>query len=279
FVDIRPDTMNIDETKIEQAITDKTRVIIAMHYAGVACEMDTIMDIARRHDLKVVEDAAQGVMSSYKGKALGTIGDFGCYSFHETKNYSMGEGGALVINNPAYNERAEILREKGTNRAKFFRGQVDKYTWVDFGDSYLPSELNAAYLWAQLEAAERINQQRLALWQNYYDALLPLARAGRIELPTVPADCGQNAHMFYIKLRDIEDRSRLIAWLKEAEILAVFHYIPLHSCPAGEQFGEFRGEDRYTTQESERLVRLPLFYNLSVVNQRTVINSLLSYFS
>ena len=196
---IRPDTMNIDETKIEQAITDKTRVIIAMHYAGVACEMDTIMDIARRHDLKVVEDAAQGVMSSYKGKALGTIGDFGCYSFHETKNYSMGEGGALVINNPAYNERAEILREKGTNRAKFFRGQVDKYTWVDFGDSYLPSELNAAYLWAQLLHADEINDNRMATWNAYYAAFKPLADAGKVELPTIPEGCVHNAQMFYLK--------------------------------------------------------------------------------
>jgi dTDP-4-amino-4,6-dideoxygalactose transaminase len=228
----------------------------------------------------VVEDAAQGVMSTYKGRALGTIGHIGCFSFHETKNYTAGgEGGATLINDRTLVERAEIIREKGTNRSQFFRGLVDKYTWRDIGSSYLMSDLQAAYLWAQLEAAERINQQRLALWQNYYDALLPLARAGRIELPTIPADCGQNAHMFYIKLRDIEDRSRLIAWLKEAEILAVFHYIPLHSCPAGEHFGEFHGEDRYTTQESERLVRLPLFYNLSVVNQRTVINSLLSYFS
>ena len=278
FVDIRPDTMNIDETKIEQAITDKTLVIIAMHYAGVACEMDTIMDIARRHDLKVVEDAAQGVMSSYKGKALGTIGDFGCYSFHETKNYSMGEGGALVINNPAYNERAEILREKGTNRAKFFRGQVDKYTWRDIGSSYLMADLQAAYLWAQLEAADRINQQRLTLWQTYYDALEPLAKSGRIELPTIPVDCVHNAHMFYLKLRDNDDRNALIAYLKEAEIMAVFHYIPLHSSPAGEAFGVFAGEDRYTTKESERLLRLPLFYNLAPVNQCTVINTLLSYF-
>ena len=280
FVDIRRDTMNIDETLIEAAITDKTRAIVPVHYAGVACEMDTIMAIADKYNLFVVEDAAQGVMSTYKGRALGTIGHIGCFSFHETKNYTAGgEGGATLINDRTLVERAEIIREKGTNRSQFFRGLVDKYTWRDIGSSYLMSVLQAAYLWAQLEAAERINQQRLALWQNYYDALLPLARAGRIELPTVPADCGQNAHMFYIKLRDIEDRSRLIAWLKEAEILAVFHYIPLHSCPAGEQFGEFRGEDRYTTQESERLVRLPLFYNLSVVNQRTVINSLLSYFS
>ena len=278
FVDIRPDTMNIDEAKIEPAITEKTKVICVMHYAGVACDMDTIMQIARRHNLKVVEDAAQGVMASYKGKALGTIGDFGCYSFHETKNFSMGEGGALVINDPETVTKAEILREKGTNRASFLRGQVDKYTWVSYGSSYLPSDLNAAYLWAQLEAAERINLQRLSLWQTYYDALEPLAKAGRIELPTIPADCVHNAHMFYIKLRDNDDRSQLIAWLKEAEIMAVFHYIPLHSSPAGEAFGMFAGEDRYTTKESERLLRLPLFFNLAPVNQRTVINTLLSYF-
>ncbi|MEK6491239.1 dTDP-4-amino-4,6-dideoxygalactose transaminase [Klebsiella grimontii] len=280
FVDIRRDTMNIDETLIEAAITEKTRAIVPVHYAGVACEMDTIMAIASKHNLFVVEDAAQGVMSTYKGRALGTIGHIGCISFHETKNYTAGgEGGATLINDRKLIERAEIIREKGTNRSQFFRGLVDKYTWRDIGSSYLMSDLQAAYLWAQLEAAERINQQRLALWQNYYDALLPLARAGRIDLPIVPADCGQNAHMFYIKLRDIDDRSKLIAWLKEAEILAVFHYIPLHSCPAGETFGEFHGTDRYTTQESERLLRLPLFYNLSNVNQRTVINSLLSYFS
>ena len=279
FVDIRPDTMNIDEAKIEPAITEKTKVICVMHYAGVACDMDTIMQIARRHNLKVVEDAAQGVMASYKGKALGTIGDFGCYSFHETKNFSMGEGGALVINDPETVTKAEILREKGTNRASFLRGQVDKYTWRDIGSSYLMSDLQAAYLWAQLEAADRINQQRLALWQNYYDALAPLAKAGRIELPSIPDGCVQNAHMFYIKLRDIDDRSALINFLKEAEIMAVFHYIPLHGCPAGEHFGEFHGEDRYTTKESERLLRLPLFYNLSPVNQRTVIATLLNYFS
>ncbi|EML6557248.1 dTDP-4-amino-4,6-dideoxygalactose transaminase [Klebsiella michiganensis] len=280
FVDIRRDTMNIDETLIEAAITEKTRAIVPVHYAGVACEMDTIMAIASKHNLFVVEDAAQGVMSTYKGRALGTIGHIGCFSFHETKNYTAGgEGGATLINDRTLIERAEIIREKGTNRSQFFRGLVDKYTWRDIGSSYLMSDLQAAYLWAQLEAAERINKQRLALWQNYYDALLPLARAGRIDLPIVPADCGQNAHMFYIKLRDIDDRSKLIAWLKEAEILAVFHYIPLHSCPAGENFGEFHGTDRYTTQESERLLRLPLFYNLSNVNQRTVINSLLSYFS
>ena len=279
FVDIRPDTMNIDETKIEQAITDKTRVIIAMHYAGVACEMDTIMDIARRHDLKVVEDAAQGVMSSYKGKALGTIGDFGCYSFHETKNYSMGEGGALVINNPAYNERAEILREKGTNRAKFFRGQVDKYTWVDFGDSYLPSELNAAYLWAQLLHADEINDNRMATWNAYHDAFRPLADAGRVELPTIPADCVHNAHMFYLKCRDLEERTALIRHLKANDILAVFHYIPLHSAPAGKKFGRFDGEDVYTTVESERLVRLPMYYGLTEADRNKVIAKVLEFYA
>jgi dTDP-4-amino-4,6-dideoxygalactose transaminase len=280
FVDIRPDTMNIDETKIEAAITERTRVIVPVHYAGVACEMDIIMRIAREHKLWVVEDAAQGVMASYKGRALGTIGHIGCYSFHETKNYTAGgEGGATLVNDPALVERAEIVREKGTNRSQFFRGQVDKYTWRDIGSSYLMADLQAAYLWGQLEAAESINQQRLALWQNYYDALLPLADKGRIELPTLPADCMHNAHMFYIKLRDADDRSRLISWLKEAEILAVFHYIPLHNSPAGEAFGRFHGEDRYTTSQSERLLRLPLFYNLSATNQRTVINSLLSYFA
>ena len=278
FVDIRPDTMNIDETKIEQAITDKTRVIIAMHYAGVACEMDTIMDIARRHDLKVVEDAAQGVMSSYKGKALGTIGDFGCYSFHETKNYSMGEGGALVINNPDYNERAEILREKGTNRAKFFRGQVDKYTWVDFGDSYLPSELNAAYLWAQLLHADEINENRLTSWHRYREAFMPLAEAGKIELQHIPAECTHNAHMFYLKCKNLEERTEFIRFLKENDILAVFHYIPLHSAPAGEKFGRFNGEDVYTTAESERLVRLPLYYGLTEDDQNKVIAKVLEFY-
>lgn len=270
FVDIRPDTMNIDETKIEAAITDRTKVIAPMHYAGVACEMDTIMEIARRHNLLVVEDAAQGVMSTYKGQALGTIGDFGCYSFHETKNYTMGEGGALVINNPVYNERAEVLREKGTNRSKFFRGQVDKYTWVDFGDSYLPSELNAAYLWAQLERADEINQNRLDTWNQYYEALKPLEDAGKIQLPVIPEGCIHNAHMFYVKTRDIEERTALLQYLKEHDILAVFHYIPLHSAPAGQRYGRFHGEDRYTTMESERLVRLPLYYGMAGEDSCTV---------
>ena len=279
FVDIRPDTMNIDETKIEAAITDKTRVIVPVHYAGVACEMDTIMDIAHRHNLKVVEDAAQGVMSTYKGRALGTIGDFGCYSFHETKNYSMGEGGALVINDPAYNERAEILREKGTNRSRFFRGQVDKYTWVDFGDSYLPSELNAAYLWAQLEMADEINNDRLATWNAYYEALKPLADAGRIEMPSLPDGCVHNAHMFYLKCRDLEERTAFISHMKQHGVLTVFHYVPLHSAPAGEKFGRFDAADVYTTKESDRLVRLPLYYHITPQDLQTVIQAVLSFFA
>ena len=278
FVDIRPDTMNIDENKIEAAITEKTKVIVAMHYAGVACEMDTIMDIARRHNLMVVEDAAQGVMSTYKGKALGTIGDFGCYSFHETKNYSMGEGGALVINNADYNERAEILREKGTNRAKFFRGQVDKYTWVDFGDSYLPSELNAAYLWAQLQCSDEINDNRLATWDKYYNAFKPLADDGKVELPVIPEGCEHNAHMFYLKCKSLEERTAFIKHMKENEILCTFHYVPLHSAPAGLKFGRFDGEDEYTTSESERLVRLPMYYGLDNEDRNKVINKVLEFF-
>ncbi len=279
FVDVRPDTMNIDETKIERAITDKTKAIIAVHYAGVSCEMDTILDIAKRHNLTVIEDAAQGVMSTYKGKALGTMGDFGCYSFHETKNYSMGEGGALVINNPAYNEKAEILREKGTNRAKFFRGQVDKYTWVDFGDSYLPSDLNAAYLWAQLEVADEINENRLATWNAYYEAFKPLEEKGYIELPTIPQDCVHNAHMFYIKLKDLDSRTDFIAKMKENGVCCVFHYIPLHSAPAGKKFGRFDGEDIYTTKESEKLVRLPLYYNITDADRNHVIKCVKEYFN
>jgi len=280
FVDVRPDTMNIDESLIEAAITDKTKAIVPVHYAGVACEMDTIMALAKKHQLWVVEDAAQGVMSTYKGRALGSIGHIGCFSFHETKNYTAGgEGGATLVNDASLVERAEIVREKGTNRSQFFRGQVDKYTWRDIGSSYLMADLQAAYLWAQLESAERINRQRLRLWQNYHDALQPLAARGRIELPVIPANCEHNAHMFYLKLRDQDDRSALISWLKEAEILAVFHYIPLHSSPAGLRFGRFHGTDRATQTESERLLRLPLFYNLSDNNQKTVIGSLLSYFS
>ena len=279
FVDVRPDTMNIDETKIEAAITERTKVIVVMHYAGVACEMDTIMDLARRHGLMVVEDAAQGVMSTYKGRALGTIGDFGCYSFHETKNYSMGEGGALIINNEAYNERAEILREKGTNRSKFFRGQVDKYTWVDFGDSYLPSELNAAYLWAQLEQADAINENRLATWNAYDEAFAPLKAQGKLELPVIPEDCVHNAHMYYLKLKNLQERTAFINYMKENDVHTVFHYVPLHSAPAGLKFGRFAGEDVYTTKESERLVRLPLYYGLAQEDLEKVIRLVYEFFA
>ena len=278
FVDIRPDTMNLDETKIEAAITDRTKAIMPVHYAGVACEMDTIMDIAKRHGLKVIEDAAQGVMSYYKGRALGTIGDFGCYSFHETKNYSMGEGGALILTHKEDVEPAEILREKGTNRARFFRGQIDKYTWVEYGSSYLPSDMNAAYLWAQLLEADRINEDRLATWNAYEEAFRPLAQEGKIELPTVPADCVHNAHMFYVKLRDLAQRTAFIRYLRDREISSVFHYIPLHSSPAGLKFGRFCGEDVYTTRESDRLARLPLYYGMKPEDRERVIDTVLSFF-
>lgn len=264
FVDIRPDTMNMDEKLIEAAITEKTRAIVPVHYAGVACEMDTIMALASQYHLSVIEDAAQGIMSAYKGKALGAIGDFGCFSFHETKNYSMGEGGALLIQNPKDVEAAEIIREKGTNRSMYYRGQIDKYTWINFGSSYLPSDINAAYLYAQLEIAEEINNARLSLWQRYYENLSPLAEAGKIDLPVIPEGCVHNAHMFYIKAADLEERTALIAHLKEKEILSVFHYIPLHTAPAGLKFGRFHGEDRYTTRESERLARLPMYYGLAM---------------
>jgi len=278
FVDVRPDTMNIDETLIEAAITDKTKAIVPVHYAGVSCEMDVIMDIAARHNLAVVEDAAQGVMSTYKGKALGTIGDFGCYSFHETKNYSMGEGGALLIRDEKYVEDAEIIREKGTNRAKFFRGQIDKYTWVNHGSSYLPSDMNAAYLWAQLEEAENINNKRLAIWNRYYEGLKDLAEDGCIELPVIPEGCVHNAHMFYIKTKDLEERTQLIQYLKERDILAVFHYIPLHSAPAGKKYGRFSGEDKYTTKESERLLRLPLYYMLEEEKVDYIVESVRGFY-
>ncbi len=262
FVDIRPDTMNMDENLIEAAITEKTKAIVPVHYAGVSCEMDKIMELAETYHLAVVEDAAQGMMASYKGKALGTIGDFGCFSFHETKNYSMGEGGALLIRDEKYIEDAEIIREKGTNRSKFFRGQIDKYTWVNCGSSYLPSDINAAYLYAQLECADKINENRLELWNQYYKALQPLQSIGKIKLPTIPDGCVHNAHMFYMKAKDIEERTRLIQYLKENQILAVFHYIPLHTAPAGIKYGRFSGEDNYTTRESERLLRLPMYYGL-----------------
>jgi dTDP-4-amino-4,6-dideoxygalactose transaminase len=279
FVDIRPDTMNIDEALIERAITRKTKAIVPVHYAGVACEMDTIMDIARRKNLYVVEDAAQGVMSTYKGKALGAIGDFGCYSFHETKNYSMGEGGALLIKNPDLIENAEIIREKGTNRSKFYRGQIDKYTWVDHGSSYLPSELNAAYLYAQLELADEINNKRLRMWQQYYEGFQELQDQGRLERPVVPEGCEHNAHMFYIKVKDIEERTQLIHYLAEQDISSVFHYIPLHSAPAGRRFGSFFGEDIYTTRESERLLRLPMHYNLELEEVNRVVEVINQFYS
>ena len=262
FVDIRPDTMNIDETLIEDAITDKTRAIVPVHYAGVSCEMDTIMDIARRHNLLVIEDAAQGVLSDYKGQALGSIGDYGCFSFHETKNYSMGEGGCLLIKDKDHIEMAEIIREKGTNRSKFFRGEIDKYTWVEAGSSYLPSDMNAAYLWAQLEMADVIFDDRMRSWKTYYELLSPLQDSGRLILPTIPEGCGHNAHMFYIKAKDLEERTALIRHLRANDIASVFHYIPLHNAPAGKKLGRFHGEDRFTTVESERLTRLPLYYGL-----------------
>ena len=278
FVDIRPDTQNIDEKLIEDAVTEKTKVIVPVHYAGVSCEMDTIMDIAKRHNLLVVEDAAQGVMSTYKGRALGSIGDYGCYSFHETKNYSMGEGGALLIRDGEKADRAEIIREKGTDRSKFLRGQVDKYTWVDMGSSYLPSELNAAYLLAQLENADVINNARKACWDQYYEMLSTLADAGTIVLPVVPEDCEHNAHMFYIKTKDIEERTRLAAFLKEKDILSVFHYVPLHSAPAGTRFGRFHGEDRYTTDTFERLLRLPMYYGLQADDVEYICDSIKEFY-
>jgi dTDP-4-amino-4,6-dideoxygalactose transaminase len=262
FVDIRPDTMNIDEKKIEEAVTPRTRAIVPVHYAGVSCEMDEIMAIARRHNLMVIEDAAQGIMATYKGQALGAIGDFGCYSFHETKNLSMGEGGALLIKDEKYIEEAEIIREKGTNRSKFYRGQIDKYTWVNYGSSYLPSDMNAAYLWAQLELADKITKARQARWEQYNTLLQPLKDRGIIELPFIPEGCVHNAHMYYIKTKDINERSRFIDFMKQNGIWTVFHYIPLHTAPAGLRFGCFHGEDVYTTKESERLVRLPMFYSL-----------------
>ncbi|MBQ8877109.1 MAG: dTDP-4-amino-4,6-dideoxygalactose transaminase [Lachnospiraceae bacterium] len=262
FVDIRPDTMNIDENLIEEAITEKTKAIAPVHYAGVGCEMDKIMELARKYNLKVVEDAAQAMMSSYKGKPLGTFGDFGCYSFHETKNFSMGEGGALLIRDAAYIEAAEILREKGTDRSKYFRGQVDKYRWQNFGSSYLPSDMNAAYLYTQFEIAEEIQQARIDRWNQYHQLLLPLAEAGKIELPYIPEHCTNNGHMFYIKAKDLAEREALFGFLKEKDILPASHYVPLHSAPAGLKFGRFHGEDRYTTKESDRLLRLPMYYQL-----------------
>lgn len=279
FVDIRKDTMNIDETLIESAITPKTKAIVPVHYAGVACEMKTIMKIARENNLLVIEDAAQGVMSTYNGMALGTIGDFGCYSFHETKNYSMGEGGAILIKDKKYIENAEIIREKGTNRSKFFRGQVDKYTWVNYGSSYLPSELNAAYLYAQLEKADVINEARLNIWNQYKKELEELEAQNYIELPQVPKNCQHNAHMFYIKAKNLNERTCLIQYLKEKGIMAVFHYIPLHTSPAGKKYGEFHGLDKYTTKESERLLRLPLYYGLRKEQVNYIVQQIKNFYA
>ena len=278
FVDIRPDTMNIDETLIEDAITDKTRAIVPVHYAGVACEMDTILDLAENYHLKVVEDAAQGVHAYYKGKALGTLGDFGCFSFHETKNYSMGEGGAILFQKDEYLERAEILREKGTDRSKFFRGQIDKYTWVGYGSSYLPSDLNAAYLYAQLEACGEIDARRMAVWNLYHRRLRPLSEAGLLDQPVVPEYAQHNAHMYYIKVKDLDTRSRLIRFLREKGVSSVFHYIPLHTARAGRKFGRFHGTDRWTTRESERLLRLPMYYALSLEEADYVVDCIREFF-
>lgn len=278
FVDINPKTMNIDENLIEAAITEKTKVIVPVHYAGVACEMDKIMEIAKKYSLIVVEDAAQGVMSEYKGRALGTIGEYGCFSFHETKNYSMGEGGALLIRDKENIEKAEIIREKGTNRSRFFRGQVDKYTWVDMGSSYLPSELNAAYLYAQLENAQLIYNNRMNSWIRYREGLQELENKGLIELPYIPKYCKHNAHMFYIKCKDLEERTKLIDYLKQNEIYAVFHYIPLHSAEAGVKYGRFYGEDKYTAKESERLVRLPLYYGLKLEEVDLIIEKIKNFY-
>lgn len=278
FVDINPKTMNIDENLIEDAITEKTKAIVPVHYAGVSCEMDKIMEIAKKHNLYVVEDAAQGVMSTYKGKALGTIGDYGRYSFHETKNYSMGEGGALLIRDGKNAELAEIIREKGTNRSKFFRGQIDKYTWVEAGSSYLPSDMNAAYLWAQLQKADEINENRLQSWNRYYEGLKDLEEAGKIELPYIPEYCEHNAHMFYIKAKDLEERSALISYLKENGVTAVFHYIPLHTAPAGKEYGRFHGEDKYTTKESERIIRLPMYYELDEQDAKKVMDLIHTFY-
>lgn len=278
FVDVRPDTMNIDERKIERAITDRTKAVCVVHYAGVSCEMDAICQTARKHGLLVVEDAAQGVMSTYHGHALGAMGDFGCLSFHETKNYSMGEGGALLIRDAVHNDRAEILREKGTDRSKFLRGQVDKYTWQDYGSSYLPSDLNAAYLWAQLEEAERINDDRLASWNAYDESLRPLAERGLVELPHVPEGCVHNAHMYWLKAADLDERTELIVHLRTRGAQATFHYVPLHSSPAGRRFGRFDGDDEFTTRESDRLLRLPLYFGLDRADLDTVVQAVYEFY-
>ena len=277
FVDIRPDTMNIDENKIEAAITDKTRAVMLVHYAGVACDMEKIFEIAKKYNLFIIEDAAQALYAKYKDKFLGTLGDFGCYSFHETKNLSSGEGGAIAVKDAKNNERAEILREKGTNRSKFFRGEIDKYTWVDFGDSYLLSELNAAYLYGELINAEKINKSRMDSWNFYNDNLKDLAAKEKLELMTIPDYATHNAHMFYVKLKDLDERTKFINYLKERDIGAVFHYIPLHSAPAGKIYGRLSGKDEYTTKESERLVRLPLYYDMDRRDLEKVVETIYGF--
>ena len=278
FVDVQPDTMNLDPLCVRAAITPHTRAIVPVHYAGVCCDMDALGDIAREHGLAMVEDAAQAVGSFYKDRPAGSMSDVGCFSFHETKNYSMGEGGAVILNDPHMVERAEIIREKGTDRSRFYRGQVDKYTWVDIGSSVLPSELNAAYLLAQLEQRASITAARMARWEQYDAGLAPLEQRGLIERMKVPADCVHNAHMYYIKLRSLEERSRLIAFLAEHDICAVFHYVPLHSATAGLKYGRFVGEDRYTTALSERLLRLPMFYELTEADCARVIETISAFF-
>lgn len=280
FVDIRPDTMNIDESKIEAAVTPKTKAIVPVHYAGIGCEMDTIMTVAERHGLYVIEDAAQGMMARYKGRALGTIGHLAAFSFHETKNYtSGGEGGLLIINDERFADRAEIIREKGTNRSQFFRGMVDKYSWVDVGSSYLLSELQAAYLWAQLEQADQINNARLEAWNRYWQGLASLQDADYIELASHPEECVHNAHMFYIKTTDLNERGDLLEHLKTRDVMAVFHYVPLHSSKAGEVFGRFHGLDAYTTRESERIVRLPMWYGIGVQDQQQVVEAVKEFYA
>jgi dTDP-4-amino-4,6-dideoxygalactose transaminase len=280
FVDIRPDTMNIDENLIEAAITDRTKAIVPVHYAGVACEMDRIMEIAAHHKLYVIEDAAQGMMSAYKDRPLGCIGHLGTYSFHETKNYtSGGEGGLLIINDETFIDRAEIIRQKGTNRSQFFRGMVDKYTWVDIGSSYLPSEIQAAFLWGQLEKAEEIKQNRLYTWHTYYEALRALSSIDKITLPSVPEGCSHNAHMFYLKTKDIQERTSLLEHLKSNGILSVFHYIPLHSTSAGLKFARFHGKDRYTTKESERLIRLPIWYGMKDREKQKIVQTVKEFYA
>lgn len=274
FVDIRKDTMNINEKLIENAITEKTRAIVVVHYAGVGCDMDKICEIGKKYNIPIVEDAAQGVNATYKGKYLGTIGDLGCYSFHETKNYTMGEGGALIVNNEHFIERAEILREKGTNRARFYRGQVDKYSWVDKGSSYLPSEMNVAYLYGQLECMDMINDNRTETWNTYNNAFMEFQEKGVIELPVIPNECIHNAHMYYVKLKNLEERTEFISYMREKNIYTVFHYVPLHSSEAGLKFGKISGKDVYTTWESNRLVRLPMYYGMKETDRSEIINNL-----